>query len=266
MLGKLLKYDLKAELKSLLPVYLIVSGLVVVLRILEMLKNSFSFLTTVYGFFVTITIISLIGVVIWTLITSIRHFYTNILKDEGYLTNTLPVSRNQIILSKEITAFITMMLTGVVVIAGAMLAFYHGSVQELFTGLGDALEAEGIETMSFMVWLVAMMAISYISQILMIFAAMMLGQTRNSSKVMFSIVFGIILYTLTQLVSLVALGVDFIIAPDLMTALDAVNPSIADVYDYMVLVFASTIVITIVMVVVYHMISVYIANRKLNLE
>lgn len=266
MLGKLLKYDIKAELKSDLPMYLITLGLCAAIRIMSIVVGSFPILSTIYGFMIGLGVVALIGVIIWTMIVSVKHFYTNVLKDEGYLTNTLPVTRNQIILSKEITGTIMMVFAGVVLFAGLMLAFFHGSVEDIYKALAQAVEVQGVDSISFIIWVFVMMGVSYLSQLVLMFTAMMLGQTRNTNKVMYSVVFGIILSTLMQIVSFIALGIDLLIAPDLMAVMDSATPEIGKVYDYLVLVFTTTLVLSIITTILLHMGSVWLANRKLNLE
>ena len=266
MLGKLLKYDLKAELKSLLPMYLITLAIAALVRVMSIVNASYPILTTIYGFLVGLCIVALVGVIIWTMITSVKHFYVNVLKDEGYLINTLPVTRNQIILSKEITGSLTMLFAGAVMCAGLFLAFFHGSVESLLSAVMDAVKVQGVEPLSFIVWILIMMGVGYISQLVLLFTSMMLGQTKNSNKVMYSIVFAIILSTVMQLVSLVALGIDILIAPDLMAVMDSATPEIGKVYDYLVLVFTTTLILSVITTILLHMGSVWLANRKLNLE
>jgi len=115
MLGKLLKYELLATARIFVPLYI---GLMIVAII-----ASFSFRTDV-GVIIavaTILLVSLyVALIVVTIIILIQRFYTNLLKDEGYLMFTLPVSPSMLISSKLIAASIWCILS---MIAGAIAAF-----------------------------------------------------------------------------------------------------------------------------------------------
>lgn len=109
MLGKLIKYDLMADWKKYSALYaatLLVSVMLLTMgkiterirdnRILEIVENMFGVL------FMTLIIAIGIAVVILT----VMRFYKNVVRDEGYLTHTLPVHTWQILASKLISSYI----------------------------------------------------------------------------------------------------------------------------------------------------------------
>ena len=96
MLGKLLKYDLKASYRYLLVCYVIyivltvgfvlsVKGVDVTAGVPGMIL-AFAFLSLTI-----LWIGSLIALIILTYVLVIRRFYVNLVRDEGYLSLTLPV-------------------------------------------------------------------------------------------------------------------------------------------------------------------------------
>lgn len=101
MFGKLLKYEFSAIAKDLIPVYLlmIIAAIVTNLLFLANFNTPSAIAAAIFG---AITV----AAVVVTLVTTIRRFRRNLLKDEGYLMFTLPVSTKQLILSKALAAMI----------------------------------------------------------------------------------------------------------------------------------------------------------------
>ena len=102
MLSKLLKYDFRSLSKILVPVYFVGLLLAIITRIANMLAKEFSIFSVPSGFISAIFIIVLIAIPIVTFIFTILRFYQNLIKDEGYLMHTLPVSKNHLIISSFI--------------------------------------------------------------------------------------------------------------------------------------------------------------------
>ncbi|MDE7302760.1 MAG: ABC transporter permease, partial [Oscillospiraceae bacterium] len=106
MLGKLIKYDLMADWKKYSALYaatLLVSVMLLIMskikerisdnRILELVEDMFGI--------VLMTLIVAIGIAVSVL--TVMRFYKNVVRDEGYLTHTLPVHTWEILASKLIS-------------------------------------------------------------------------------------------------------------------------------------------------------------------
>ena len=98
MLGKLLKYELKATSRVFIPLYIailvvsIVNGLSLNLEILN-----------IQGLATIVLMCLFISLFVITIVVTIQRFNKNLLKDEGYLMFTLPVSSKHLVLSKYLT-------------------------------------------------------------------------------------------------------------------------------------------------------------------
>lgn len=267
MLGKLLKYDIKAEFKSILPIYLVALVMPIAIRLMGFLVEHFPALNTFLGLLLFMYVLVIIGVFAWTLVVAVKHFYNHILKDEGYLTNTLPVKRSHIILSKEIVSLITFVVSTFVVILSLILAINDSGFNVFIDIISEILSIQyGINVMQLILWSIVTMLITYVSQVQIFYLAMLLGQTRNTNKVLFSFVFGIIIYIVMQIISTVSVGVCYMISPEMMDIFNSSTASFTDVYDATILILGVTIVLNIICLVAMHYISVYVVNRKLNLE
>ena len=102
MLGKLIKYDLKALAKILAPLWgvLLVMGIIFGISIrsnLEGIGNTM----IVFSLVVIVAVIFVVNVII-----VIQRFWKGLLQEEGYLMFTLPVTTRSLILSKVISALI----------------------------------------------------------------------------------------------------------------------------------------------------------------
>ena len=114
MLGKLLKYELKATSRVFVPLYIailvvsIVNGLSLNLEILN-----------IQGLATIVLMCLFISLFVITIVVTIQRFNKNLLKDEGYLMFTLPVSSKYLVLSKYLTSLIWTFLSFIV----ALLSF-----------------------------------------------------------------------------------------------------------------------------------------------
>ena len=126
MLGKLLKYEIKATSRILLPLYLVLFVVAVVNRVL----NPFEILENAQGFNIQI-LINILSIILYFIITfsvmaatfiiMIQRFYKNFLGDEGYLSFTLPVETWKHVLSKLLTSMMWIILSILAVIASIII-------------------------------------------------------------------------------------------------------------------------------------------------
>lgn len=136
MLGKLVKYELKATSRWFLPIYMLVLLLAPLERITIALSQSdigrqldepfnniaavaFVMLTLAYG-------LSLLAAVLSSVLLVIYRFYKNMVTNEGYLMHTLPVKTSALIWSKAIAALIWF-FTSIIVVCIAAFVLIIGS-------------------------------------------------------------------------------------------------------------------------------------------
>lgn len=128
-----------------------------------------------------------------TIYVAVRY-YKNIYTDEGYLTNTLPVTARQIVLSKLFTSLIWTLLTGFVVSASVLslvyTAFYSSDLKFWYDFMRDFpdflqmfREEMGISFSLFLVLLCIQTVLSSAFAILKMYTAIALGQLFAKHKV-----------------------------------------------------------------------------------
>lgn len=123
-MGRLMKYELRSTMKLFAPLWLAVLALAVINRFTffrstrvltpagAALANS-RLAAWLTGLAMVLYVVAIIGVFVVALIFVILRFYQGLLKDEGYLTFTLPVRTDTILWAKTFSA--------VILIAGSVI-------------------------------------------------------------------------------------------------------------------------------------------------
>ena len=203
MLGKLLKHEFRATGRTMLPVYGAVLLLAVLanlsIRLLE--RNVGPFLSILFGLVIAAFIIGIIAAAIMTAVLMIKRFYTNYLKDEGYLMHTLPVSVHGLVWSKMIVSMVWFLCTFIViwlVILLTALLQTGTSLAQFFAGFPSWAEIrEGLDQYGIRLgdlWFIGLEAllcviVGGLFTCLHFYAAMSLGHMFAKDKILLSIVF-----------------------------------------------------------------------------
>ena len=265
MLGKLLKYELKATGRIMLPLMaaLIIAGgaLALNIRITDKMPDSPVLLTVVLVLLFVAAVIAL-GVV--TVFLVLQRFYKSLLGEEGYLMFTLPVTTVENIASKAITAVIWS-FAGVAagVAAGLVMAAIMNGFGSLTDALGEAWNAliqylsfEG--SARFIILFAVMIILGLLESILKVYAAMAVGQLVGSHRIL-GAVGAYIIFNIIETILMAAatrLG--------LMDWLNRVGSSVQQGGGTIFL--GTTIVIALLGIAAYGAITWYMLDRRLNLE
>ena len=141
MLGKLIKWDLAADWKKYSVLYaatLLVSVMLVATgQIKEHIINN-RMLEIIEVMFGTLFMTLIVSIVIVVVGFTVTRFYKNVMRDEGYLTHTLPVHTWQILVSKLIVSYIWFVSAAIV--GAACLGIAMGEPLWLFDAIGDFAE------------------------------------------------------------------------------------------------------------------------------
>ena len=201
MLGKLIKQELRATSRVMLPliaavlVLAILSGISVVLLDRE---QDLGFMTVVFVLTLIAFTVCVFAVCVAALVVMIERFYKNLLGSEGYLMFTLPVSVDALVWAKLIVSFIWFAVTAVAVVLAMMLmvvvsanfaftgedaAIVRSAVHEVFAqiGAGNVIGVT-LETL-------AALFITSVTTCLHFYFAMAIGQSFANHKGAWSVVF-----------------------------------------------------------------------------
>lgn len=198
MLGKLLKYEFKATSKMLLPLYGAVIAFAVINRIF--MGSNFNFSQS-SGIILLLQVLMLIGYVliiaaasVGTLVIIIQRFYKNLLKDEGYLMNTLPVSTSSNIWSKLIVAVAWNLICAFVIFLSILILLSNASminsIGSFYNDFTLVLSQTDFYTQfnGFLLFIefIVLIVVGSAQSIMMFYASMAIGHLSNNKKILCS--------------------------------------------------------------------------------
>ncbi len=260
MLGKVLKYDIKVLSRYLIPLYAVLLGLGLMIRLLSFFEKV-SIINIILGIMIVAFIFAVTFSFILNGIFVIKYYLENLYKDEGYLTHTLPVKKGTLLLSKVLVALITIIMTFVIIIISVLIAFYtNGLFGDVFKVLDQSLA--GMEIYKFILFMLVYGLIGYLTTILMVFASISIGFSKSSNKLVNSVVWALIFYFGMEFLYMGVLGIVMGINPSFIANLDNNTFMMADLLNF----FMIFMVFTACIGGVYYYISYRFMNKKLNLE
>ena len=260
MLKKLLKYDLEWCYKPLVVFYILALFFSLTVRIVESFEQSLIVLI-IDKICCGIVIAMIVNILINCFMRNWVRFVKNIYKDEAYLTHTLPVKKGTLLFSKVLASLVTFSMTALVLIISLIVAFYQkGLFVEVVKVLN--LSIYGMSVYEFLLFMIVYGVIGYIVTILMVYAAISIGYSRSSNKLVSSVVWGLIFYFVMEFLYLGLLGIIMIINPTFISNLDNSVFMMKD----LIIFFSIFMVFTALIGGVYYYISYRFMDKKLNLE
>ena len=268
MLGKLLKYELKATSRVFIPLYIailvvsIVNGLSLNLEILN-----------IQGLATIVLMCLFISLFVITIVVTIQRFNKNLLKDEGYLMFTLPVSSKHLVLSKYLTSLIWTFLSFVVAFLSFTIIFmiptykyfdFSYFINEFNLLFSNMLN---LNILGQFIKIILLMIISYTIFIFNVYLALSVGQLpvfnrfRNVSSFIGFLVINLLISYAQNIVSLFVNDASVNIE-----AIDNINYAINSVTSIVSKGLNVAIIINIIIILVLFFATSYILNKKLNLE
>ena len=268
MLGKLLKYELKATSRVFIPLYIailvvsIVNGLSLNLEILN-----------IQGLATIVLMCLFISLFVITIVVTIQRFNKNLLKDEGYLMFTLPVSSKHLVLSKYLTSLIWTFLSFIVAFLSFTIIFmiptykyfdFSYFINEFNLLFSNMLN---LNILGQFIKIILLMIISYTIFIFNVYLALSVGQLpvfnrfRNVSSFIGFLVINLLLSYAQNIVSLFVNDASVNIE-----AIDNINYAISSVTSIVSKGLNIAIVINLIIILVLFFATTYILDKKLNLE
>ena len=158
MLGKLLKYEYKATSRYFIGLYIVLALLTIGNKVMITIKATtdidLKVVDILFGLIMVSYIVAIIAITVATFVLILRRFYFNMLKDEGYLSFTLPTTVGQHIASKLIVGITWFVATIVLNVISIFVVTYSKDInyakgisdlaQELTQSGGWGYVVEGI--------------------------------------------------------------------------------------------------------------------------
>lgn len=261
MLGKLMKYELKATSRLLIPLYLILFVISLINRFVFSVNGFDRSFNVISQFFMITYITAIFAVVTATLIYMVVRFYKNLLTDEGYLMFTLPAKTHDLITSKLLIALLWSIISITAVLVSTFITFATPqSINFTIEGIREGITAFNREVggiwVLFLVELIVMILLGIVAKILMVYASIAIGQLFSKHKIIGSFVAYIAIYTIIQfLAMLVVIPLGIFMADKPIEA--AIVPNLFFPISIGVLAAGSA---------GFYIVTNYILKKKLNLE
>lgn len=263
MLNKLLKYDIRSAYKSLIVFYIITIISAIIAKIFKNIDNS-TIMNIIGGILVLITIVLIISIMINNIIRLWMEFVKNIYGDESYLTHTLPVTKDKIYLSKVISGLISLFTSILVVAISLVICFYSKDTIEFIKI--NFLNVESAYEIKIVFFLILMFLIFFLEiAFLMVtgYMGIILGHRSNNSKIVKSVVFGIVAYYISQVVTLVFVLIIAFFNNEIMTLLKT-NTQLTSGGMKILLIFS--LIIYSIYTVIYYYIGKIFLNKGVNVD
>lgn len=187
MVRKLFKHELYAYMRTILPMHMILIGIGIVGRIIQLFDNNSTSYNIVFWSSVVAFIIGVIVCILLTFIFGIKRFYTNLFTHEGYLSFTLPVTSTQHILVKNIVAVISQLFS-IIMILLATCAITMGDVcAEVFKAFGYIVKLAYKEynqhTTLYILEIILALVVIISTSYMLLYACIALGQRAKKNRV-----------------------------------------------------------------------------------
>lgn len=272
MLGKLMKYEVKATARIIIPLYIALLAFAIINKIFigsglaDTLDGfgSIPFILSIFGYGCTMA-----AVFIVTFFVIIQRFYKNLLGDEGYLMNTLPVSTITNLTSKLSIAGFWNIISGFVAIFSILImTFDPVAFSNFFTEMVDAFSKAyseiGMQLYLIIFEIIILMLVALLRSLSMIYASIAIGHLFSKHRILSAFGAFIALSFISGAIS-TAITIAFSIAGK---SLENVNVHI-DNASKLLAVHGFIIGITVfnlLFFLAYFIITNYILKNKLNLE
>ena len=268
MLGTLLKYELKATARIMIPVLLAMLAATAVLGLNVRFENQISVLVNIV--IVLLFILTMIASVIISVILVLQRFHKNLLGREGYLMFTLPVRTGENIAAKALTAFLwTIAGIATSMVCGLILVCIMGDWSEFWSSITEGwdqlMQWNGRAVRAGEILLLLVMLVLGIMQMIMkVYASISVGHQWGSHRVAGSIL-SYIGFSVIEIAVSMLIGRNQVF----LTGTAAMEYEGITLYNNIGLNYAEVwiaIVVYLVVAVIYGAITWYFLDRRLNLE
>lgn len=218
----------------------------------------------------------LVGVSYGTIIYMAVRFYRTMYTDQGYLTHTLPVSKNKILISKILVSGIWYVLITIGILISVVILMvslfsvvlpdvHWNDIAEFFELYGDEFVAVlrdelGINLAYWGVLLIVSSIVAPFCTMTIIFGAISIGQLFTKHRVLMAIVSYVVISILNMVVS------SAVQSATSMNALVEMTSETTAFNNYMNNSVLSAMGLSLFMAVVLYLVSYFVTSRKLNME
>jgi len=262
MLKKLLNYDLKHIFKFLLIFYSLSLFFGILTRIFLSIENSL--MMEIIGKICSGAAISMMfSIVINNLMRLWVRFKNNLYGDESYLTHTLPVKKETLYNSKIITAFISMFVSILVIVLTVFIAYYSKENFEFIKNLLLSITDMFGNVTFIIIGILIVLFLEFANILQCGFTGIILGHKMNQNKVGYSVLFGFVVYMVSQIFVLICLFITALFNKEIMN-LFFTNEVIS--FDSLKMILYIALIIYLIVVVIIYFVNIKLFKKGVNVD
>ena len=257
MLGKLLKYEIPALGRKLMPLYIgwAVTAVLLGLAVGPAASKS-DFMVVLSGMLYTA---AATAVLVMAILMIIQRYSNSLLGDQAYFNQVLPVTASEHIASKGIAALIWVLLSGVaMIVTGILIVIFSGAIVEFFRGwpgiwavIRNVKANEWLIILEFLI----LFPLSIVKSILAVYTAITIGHQAQNHTTLASIGAYIGVLFFETFIGRTAMSIGII--RDFVTTFD--------IYEFHYL-FLGGLVVTLLLGTIYFFVCKYLMEKRLNLS
>lgn len=198
MLSKLMKHELRATGRIMLPLFLlvIVSSALANISTRFFMESDHDFLNLLGILLLTVFVLAIMAMCVMAFVLMIQRFYKSLLQDEGYVMMTLPVSVHQHVWSKLLTSLLWYIgAAAVSALAIVILVFDIDFVKQITRFFGDLVEMlpkldmDALHIVVFAFEMLLFLLVGAAASCLLFYAALSIGHSFPNHKLLLSVAF-----------------------------------------------------------------------------
>lgn len=255
MLSKLLKNDLKKNMRWMWILFVGLIAVACINRGCKELAQNLVFFKILAIFFDSVFYSLLVNVILQPFLRSFLNFTKSIFGDESYLTHTLPVTKNQIITSKFLTAIIEITLGFLCVVSALLIVFASPTLFPTISLLLSTIIVGEISLFWVLFLFILLIIVEFLMFISIIFFSIILAYKSKEKKVLKSF----LITALLSFVSITILSI-FMIIVLLINGIDLSSTSLVLTYNTFISIILTGIIVYISLTTLYF----FFAKKELN--
>lgn len=269
MVKKLAKYEIYAYSRTMLPMFIILLGVGLLTRFVQLFENNTTAYSIVNGSSIVALVVSVIVCLVMTVFVAISRYYKNLFSREGYLSFTLPVTPSQHIFTKCSIAVLFFIIGAVLSGLAIVIATEKEVLTEIFKAAAYIIKkvTAVVPAKHYVFYIIeafVLVITSLACELLLFYACMTIGQLARKNRILLSFGVYFIYYFITQILGTIFIIVFAVFSERIVEVVGkfVAKHSFASIHLGLI----GAILLTVILGTVYYIIIHYIMSKKLNLE
>lgn len=276
MLIKLIKYDLKSlnRILIILHAFLLLTTVLLRVFITGRIQLDSDFDSLMFGLSVLMYTLLITGITFGTAIVVAVRFYKNLFSDEGYLSQTLPVTMGQHLLSKTIAGSLWGWIDYILILVSLyigvatpeFLRLYNANQDEILRQLGFTGKYASVTPVQIILLLLIAGLIGCVANSVMYYASIVLGQLFSSHRVIGAIACYFGLSTILAAVSFIVMFIADLTSGGSNLLLPEGQGDLFNFVEYMIRLLTLSMGISAITTAVLYVLALMLMKKKLDLN